>query len=81
VKIWDYVNLDKMENKIKENTKLAIPLIVAAPIAPAMAPAASIALAAAPVALAVASVIVAAAPITLAATLASTGTAIPGLLS
>jgi len=80
-KIWDYVNLDKTENEIKENTKPAIPLIAAASIAPATAPAASIAPAAAPAAPAVASAIAAAAFITSAATPASTGTATPGLLS
>jgi len=71
VKIWDYVNPDKIENKIKENTKPAIPSIAAAPIAPATAPAA-------PAALAAASATPAAAPATSAATPASTGTATPG---
>ena len=33
-KIWDYVDLDKAENKIKENTEPKIPLIAAAPAAP-----------------------------------------------
>jgi len=48
------INLNKTEDEIKENTKLDIPLIAAASIAPAIA---------------------------LAVTLASTRTAIPGLLS
>ena len=73
-KIWDYINPDKTENEIKENTKPAIPSIAAAPIVPATAPAASIA----PVA---ASATPVAAPTTLAATPASTRTATPGLLS
>jgi len=81
MKIWDYINPDKTENEIKENTKPAIPLIAAAPIAPATAPAASIAPAAAPVAPAAASVTAVVAPITLAVTPVSTGTAIPRLLS
>ena len=48
MKIWDYIDLDKAENKIKENTELEIPLIAvvltaltilaATPIAPAVAP-------------------------------------------
>ena len=32
-KIWDYVDLDKVENEIKENTKPEIPLIAAVPAA------------------------------------------------
>jgi hypothetical protein len=35
------VDLDKAENKIKENNELAIPSIAAAPAAPATAPAAT----------------------------------------
>ena len=80
-KIQDYINPDKTENKIKENTKLAIPSIAVAPIAPATAPAASTAPAAAPAALAAASATPAVASITLAATLVSTRTATPRLLS
>ena len=56
-----------MENEIKENTKLEIPLISAAPVAPA-------ALAATPI-------VLAAAPTALAATPASTRTATPALLN
>ena len=67
MKIWDYINLNKTEDKIKENTKPDIPLIVAAPITP-------IAVSTAPIASA-------AAPIAPAATPASTRTAIYGLLS
>ena len=66
------MDLDKAENKIKENTKLDIPSIaaaLAAPVAPAAAP---ITLAAAPTA-------PAATPTALAATPASTRTAIPAL--
>ena len=66
-KIWDYVDPDKTEAEIKENTELAIPTIAAAPVAIAAAPIAPVADPAAPVAPA--------------ATPASTGTAIPGLLS
>ena len=67
MKIWDYIDPDKAENEIKENTKPEIPLIAtapAAPIAPAAAPA-----------------ILAAAPTALAATPASTRTATPALLN
>ena len=63
MKIWDYVDLDKAENEIKENTEPEIPLIsaaLAAPVAPAAAPATP-----------------AAAPTAPAATPASTGTATP----
>ena len=67
MKIWDYVNPDKTEDEIKENTELDIPLIAAAPIAlvaafiiPVVAPIAPVA--------------------ALVATL-STRIAIPGLLS
>jgi len=67
VKIWDYINPDKTENEIKENTKLAIPSIAAASTAPITAPTASVA--------------AAAALITSAVTPASTRTATPGLLS
>ena len=67
MKIWDYVDLDKAENKIKENTEPEIPLIaavLATPIAPAAAP-----------------ITTAAAFIAPAATPASTGTVIPTLLN
>jgi len=73
-KIWDYVDLDKTENEIKENTELAIPSIAAAPTAPITAPAASTAPAAAPTT-------PVAAPTASAATPASTGTATPRLSS
>jgi hypothetical protein len=70
VKIWDYVDLDKTEDEIKENTEPDIPSIAAASAAPVIAPAAPKALAAAP-----------AAPADLVATLASTRIAIPRLSS
>src|SRR6266567_544552 len=71
VKIWDYVDPDKAENEIKENTKPEIPSIAAAtPAAPA-----------APIAPAAAPATPAAAPTAPAATLASTGTATPALSS
>ena len=66
MKIWDYVDPDKTEDEIKENTEPDIPSIAAAPAAPAAAPTAP---AAAP-----------AAPAALAAT-PSTGTATPKLSS
>jgi hypothetical protein len=69
-KIWDYVNLDKIENEIKENNKPAIPSIAAAPIAPAAAAAAPIT-----------PVVDPTAPTDPIATPASTRTAIPGLSS
>ena len=79
MKVWDYIDLDKAENEIKENNKPDIPLIAAAPIVPTAAP---VALAATPAALAAAPVapvaVPAAAPVV---TLLSTGTAIPRLLS
>ena len=77
-KIWDYINPDKTENEIKENTKPAIPSIAAAPTAPATAPAASTAPPAASAAPAAAPATPAAAPAASAATPASTGTATPG---
>jgi len=49
-KIWDYVDPDKTEDEIKENTEPNIPSIAAAPAAPATAPAAPAAPAAAPAA-------------------------------
>ena len=70
-KIWDYVNPDKTENEIKENTEPAIPSIATAP------PAAPTAPAAAPATPATAPAAPAAAPTALAATPASTGTATP----
>ena len=42
MKVWDYIDLDKAENEIKENTKPDIPSIAAAPTAPAAALAAPI---------------------------------------
>jgi len=48
--IWDYINPDKTENEIKENTEPDIPSIAAAPAAPAAAPAALAAAPAAPAA-------------------------------
>ena len=50
MKIWDYIDPDKAENEIKENTKPEIPSIAAAPAAtPAAAAAAPTAPAATPV--------------------------------
>ena len=69
-KIWDYVDPNKAENKIKENTKSEIPSIAAAPAAP-------IAPAAAPATPAAAPTAPATAPTAPAATPASTGTATP----
>ena len=69
-----YIDLDKIENEIKENTELAIPSIAAALAAP-------IALLAVPITPATAPIALAAAPIALVATLASTRTAIPTLLN
>ena len=69
-KIWDYVDPDKTENEIKENTEPAIPSIAAAPAAPT-APAA------APATPATAPAAPAAAPTAPAATPASTRTATP----
>ena len=76
MKIWDYVDPDKAENKIKENTEPEIPLISAAPAAPAAPAVTPITPAAAPATLAVAPIAPAIAPTALAATPASTGTAI-----
>src|SRR6266700_1123388 len=73
VKIWDYVDLDKAENEIKENTEPEIPSITAAPATAPVAPAATpVAPAAAPATLAAAPTAPATAPTALAATLAST---------
>jgi hypothetical protein len=69
-KIWDYVDLDKAENEIKENNELDVPSIVAAPVVLVAAPTAPVAAPVAPVA----------APAAPAVTL-STGTATPRLLS
>ena len=69
-KIWDYVDPDKAENEIKENTELAIPSIAAAPIVPATPVVALTAPAAAPTILAIAFTVLAATPV-------STKTAIP----
>ena len=74
-KIWDYVDPDKAENEIKENTEPEIPLIAAAPAATPVAPAA------APATTAAAPTAPATAPAAPAATPASTGTATPALLN
>ena len=74
MKIQDYIDLDKIKDEIKENTKPEIPLIAAVLAAPVALAAASITLAAAPT-------ILVAAPIALVASPASTRTAIPRLLS
>ena len=76
-KIWDYMDPDKAENEIKKNTEPEIPLIAAAPAAPAAPAATPIAPAATPIVLAAAPAAPAAAPTALAATPVSTGTAIP----
>ena len=72
---------DKVENKIKENTKPEIPLISAAPAAPTALAVTPIAPAAAPATPAAAPTAPATAPTAPAATPASTRTATPGLLS
>ena len=80
-KIWDYVDLDKAENKIKENTEpaiLSIAAALAASVTPAVAPAT---LAIAPAAPAAAPTALVIDPEALAATPASTGTATPTLLN
>src|SRR6266567_7940070 len=76
-KIWDYVDPDKAENEIKENTEPEIPSISAAPAAPAAPAATPVVPAAAPATLAAAPTAPATAPTALAATPASTGTATP----
>ena len=63
MKIWDYIDLDKAENEIKENTEPEIPLITAAP-------------ATAPAALAVTPVTPAAAPVIPVATPTAPATAL-----
>ena len=70
-----------MENEIKENTELEIPLIAAALAAPIALAAAPITLVAAPIILATAPIVLAVAPIALVVTLASTRIAIPILLN
>ena len=69
-KIWDYVDLDKAENEIKENIEPAIPLIAATSAAPATP-------AAAPVIPVTAPAVSAVNPKALTATPASTKTATP----
>lgn len=76
-KIWDYMDPDKAENEIKENTKPEIPSIAAAPAAPAAPAAAPATPAAAPATPATAPAASAAAPTAPAATPASTRTATP----
>jgi hypothetical protein len=76
-KIWDYVDPDKTENEIKENTEPAIPSIAAAPAAPAAPAAAPATPVAAPATPATAPTAPAAAPTAPAATPASTGTGTP----
>ena len=77
MKIWDYIDPDKAENEIKENTEPEIPLISAALAAPAALAATPVVLAAAPVILAAAPTAPATAPTAPAVTPASTGTATP----
>src|SRR6266700_2978101 len=72
-KIWDYIDPDKAENKIKENTK---PEILSIAAAPAAAPATPVAALAIPATALVAPVADPAAPTT---TPTSTGTATPAL--
>jgi len=81
VKIWDYIDLDKTEDEIKENTEPDIPSIAAAPVAPAAAPTAPAAAPTAPAAAPTAPAAAPTAPAAPAATPASTRTAIPRLLS
>ena len=81
MKIWDYVDPDKAENEIKENTKPEIPLISAALAAPAALAATPVALAAAPAIPAAAPTAPATAPTAPAATPASTRTATPTSLN
>jgi hypothetical protein len=68
------MDLDKVENKIKKNTKLEIPLIARVLAAPVV-------LTVAPVTTVVALIALVTAPIALVATLVFTGTAIPALLN
>jgi len=81
VKIWDYVDPDKAENKIKENTKPEIPLIAAAPAAPVALIVTPVAPVTAPATPAAAFTTPATAPTASAATLISTGTVTPALLN
>src|SRR6266568_8757737 len=76
-KIWDYIDLDKAENEIKENTEPEIPSISAALAAPAAPAATPIAPAAAPATPAAAPTAQATGPTAPAATPASTGIATP----
>src|SRR6266702_5200766 len=77
-KIWDYVDPDKAENEIKENTEPEIPSITAAPATAPAAPAATpIAPTVAPATPAAAPTAPATAPTAPAATPASTRTATP----
>ena len=79
MKIWDYIDPDKAENKIKENTELEIPLIAAVLTASAAPAATSVVLAAASVTIAAAPTALVIAFTALAATPVSTRTAIPAL--
>jgi hypothetical protein len=67
-KVWDYIDLDKVENEIKENNEPDIPSIAIAPVAALAVPTAPAGPAVAPVT-------------ALAATLSSTRIATPRLLS
>src|SRR6266700_1754921 len=78
-KIWDYIDPDKAENEIKENTEPEIPSISAAPAAPAALAATPIVLVATPATPVAAPTTLAIAPTALVATLVSTGTATPAL--
>ena len=80
-KIWDYVDLDKVENEIKENTEPAIPLITVVLVAfaaPAVAPAMPTIISAILVTAPAVPVAAFTAP---AATLTFTGIVIPALLN
>ena len=82
MKIQDYIDPDKAENEIKENTKPKIPLITAAPVtAPAALATTPVTPAAAPATPVVAPTAPATAPTAPAATPASTGIVIPALLN
>jgi hypothetical protein len=74
-----------MEDEIKENTKLDIPLIATALVTPAAPAAAPVTLVVVPITLVIAPVVLVVAPaapvVALVATPVSTGIAIPGLLS
>ena len=81
MKIWDYINLNKAENKIKKNTELEIFLIATALAAPIVLAATPVVLAAALITLAAAFIALVIAFIAPVVTLASIKTATSALLS